>query len=159
MTSITKAFFVIDLVFYCQRFSFLKLMQKCRSISCKEYRFWSLGPLPTGSMIASPSFSIQILKFSLHCQELTKSILSFIQFSVYPNNSLSVWYVQIPEFGVRNSAEIRQTRKYCGDFKIRGFNEDWCETNQRGYKETRKRHLLRTWVGVTVARSRVVAVG
>lgn len=58
-----------------------------------------------------------------------------------------------------NSAEIRQTRKYCGDFKIRGFNEDRCETNQRGYKETGERHLLCTWVDVNVARSRVVAVG
>ena len=58
-----------------------------------------------------------------------------------------------------NSAEIRQTWKRCGDFKIRGFNEDWGETNQRGYKETRERHLLCTWVDVTVARSRVVAAG
>lgn len=82
-----------------------------------------------------------------------------MEFNVYPNNSLSVWYVQIPEFGVGNSAEISQTRKYCGDFKIRGFNEDWCETNQRGYKETRERHLLCSWVDVTVARSRVVVVG
>lgn len=96
MTSITKIFFFLN-----HKYSFLLseiLLNECRSDTCKEYKFWSLGTLPTGWMIASP-INIQILKFYLCCQEFINPFSHlFIEFNNYFNNSLNVCCVSSPAF-------------------------------------------------------------